>query len=596
MIYPKLKETSTYNMNTTEFKGYNHNLRISSGEFYDTKNLTSDYYPLLASRPERGIESELTSPQGIIAKDSLAYVDGSTLYYAGEAVTGVVLSTAESKCPKQLVSMGAYLCIFPDNVFVNTADLTDFGNMGMSYVTTEGLTVTYTICKSNSTAYPTPTVSDDEPDDPSNGDLWLDTSEDTHVLKQYSETMSMWVEVSTVYIKISASGIGQNVSEGDGVRISGCKYSGSNETIEKQIDALNTTMLVQDRGDNYIVVIGILDAAYTQTITTDNKVTVKRVVPKMDYVTECDNRLWGCYYGVSDGETVNEIFCCKLGDFKNWEAYAGISTDSFRATCGTDGVWTGAVTFHGYPMFFKENYVHKVYVSSSGAHNITSNAIEGVQKGSGMSLSMVRDYLIYKSRNGVMLFDGSQATSVSSAFGDERYSDAVGGRLGNKYYISMKDDKNICHLFSYDIKKGIWMHEDNTHVQCFADINDDLYYVDYDTKKLMTVKKKSEIGETAVSWEAVTGVYGYEYNQKKYLSRFNIRMSLDKKGWCEVFLQYDSNGIWDKRGTINGKGVNYTFTLPVIPRRCDHVQIKLVGKGELKLYSFAAVLEKGSDM
>lgn len=596
MLYKNLEETQIYNQMTTEFSGYNHNYKISDGEFYDMKNLTADYYPLLSSRAKRGIDAKLTSPQGIIAKDSLAYVDGAALYYGGQPIVGVVLSTAADKCPKQLVSMGAYLCIFPDNVYVNTADLTDYGNMDMTYETAVGLSVNYTICKSDGTGYATPTVSASEPDEPENGNLWIDTSEDTHILKQYSKTMAMWVEMATVYIKISASGIGQNIKKGDGVRISGCEYSGSNSAVTEQINALNTTMLVQDRGNNYIVVIGLLDEAYTQTITSDNKITVKRVVPKMDFVIECDNRLWGCYYGIQDGETVNEIYCCKLGDFKNWEAYAGISTDSFRATCGTDGVWTGAFTYHGYPLFFKETYVHKVYVSSSGAHNIASTAIEGVAKGSGKSLAMVRDYLIYKSRTGIMLYDGSQASSISATFGDERYFNAVGGKCGNKYYVSMQDSEGIWHMFVYDSKRGIWMKEDSTHAMCFADINDDLYYIDYDTKELKTVKKRGTNGDGTVSWEAVTGVYGYEYAEKKYLSRFNFRMSLEKGGWCEVYLMYDSNGMWEKRGVIKGTAANHTFTLPIVPKRCDHVQIKLIGKGDLKLYSIARVLEKGSDM
>ena len=136
----------------------------------------------------------------------------------------------------------------------------------------------------------------------------------------------------------------------------------------------------------------------------------------MDFVTECQNRLWGCYYGIRDGETVNEIFCCKLGDFKNWECYMGISTDSYRASVGTDGVWTGAVTYLGYPMFFKENFLHKVYVSATGAHQITSTALDGVQKGSADSLAIVADTLIYKTRTGIAQFDGSMPVPISDAF------------------------------------------------------------------------------------------------------------------------------------------------------------------------------------
>ena len=591
MLYPIVKETKTYNLMTTEFGGYNHSLKPREGEFFDTENITTDYYPIASGRKKRGIVRRLNSPSGMTARDSLIYADGADLYYNGNKVDGLVLSTEKEKCPKKFVSMGAYLCIFPDNLYLNTADMTDFGSMEMSWEAEESTSVKYSICKGDGAEYGKTTVADEAPKDAENGDLWIDSSTDTHILKQYSKNMNMWVEIATVYVKIEAKGIGQRIEKGDGIRISGCKYSGENEYIKKQIEALNSTFTVKERGDNHIVVTGLLDETYTQ----NGGVNVTRKVPKMDYVTECQNRLWGCYYGLEDGKTVNEIFCCKLGDFKNWEVYSGISTDSFRASCGTDGVWTGAVTYLGYPLFFKENYVHKVYVSSGGAHQIVSMAIDGVQKGSGTSFAIVNDYLFYKSKTGINRFDGTQAVNISSDLGNEQYCDAVGGRLGRKYYVSMKDINEKWHLFVYDVKRGLWIREDNTMALYFADIDNELYYIDGDSNELKTINGTEGKEEDKFPWKIVFGDIGYEYFQKKYLSRFNIRMSLEEDGWAEIYTEYDSNGIWEKRGTIKGIGMSRTFTLPIIPRRCDHIRIKIEGSGEFKLYSISKILEIGSD-
>ena len=591
MLYPIVKETKTYNLMTTEFGGYNHSLKPREGEFFDTENITTDYYPIASGRKKRGIVRRLNSPSGMTARDSLIYADGADLYYNGKKVDGLVLSTEKEKCPKKFVSMGAYLCIFPDNLYLNTADMTDFGSMEMSWEAEESTSVKYSICKGDGAEYGKTTVADEAPKDAENGDLWIDSSTDTHILKQYSKNMNMWVEIATVYVKIEAKGIGQRIEKGDGIRISGCKYSGENEYIKKQIEALNSTFTVKERGDNHIVVTGLLDETYTQ----NGGVNVTRKVTKMDYVTECQNRLWGCYYGLEDGKTVNEIFCCKLGDFKNWEVYSGISTDSFRASCGTDGVWTGAVTYLGYPLFFKENYVHKVYVSSGGAHQIVSMAIDGVQKGSDTSFAIVNDYLFYKSKTGINRFDGTQAVNISSDLGNEQYCDAVGGRLGGKYYVSMKDINEKWHLFVYDVKRGLWIREDNTMALYFADIDNELYYIDGDSNELKTINGTEGKEEDKFPWKIVFGDIGYEYFQKKYLSRFNIRMSLEEDGWAEIYTEYDSNGIWEKRGTINGTGISRTFTLPIIPRRCDHIRIKIEGSGEFKLYSISKILEIGSD-
>lgn len=595
MLYPSLKEMKTSNVMTERFRGLNKGLRTGAGEFSDMENITLDYYPVTGSRRKRGTVTALTSPAGLAAKDSLVYADGADLYYNGEKVAGIVLSTADGK-PKTFVSMGAYLCIFPDKLYLNTADMTDFGYMEASWESQSGTEIKYSVCKGDGTAYASATVSDSAPSEPENGALWIDTSGDVHVLKQYSQAMAVWSEIATVYIKIEAAGIGQSFAKGDGVRISGCAYSGSDTALNEQLESLNTLMTIAERGDNYIVVTGILDNTYTQTASAESRVSVKRRVPKIDFVCECQNRLWGCYYGIEDGRTVNEIFCSKLGDFKNWEVYSGISTDSFRASCGTDGEWTGAVTYMGYPMFFKENYIHKVYVSSMGAHQIVSSAIDGVQKGSDRSFAIVNDCLFYKARNGIMIFDGSKAECISQALGDEAYFQAVGGRLSGKYYVSMKDGNQKSHLFVYDSKIGCWVREDGTNAMGFADADNDLYYIDADTNELKTVNGTAGIREQSLSWEAVMGTAGYEYAQKKYLSRFNLRMSLEEGCHAEIYIQYDSSGIWEKHGVIRGRGVNRSFAVPVIPRRCDYIQIKLKGMGEFRLYSFAAVLEKGSDM
>ena len=372
MLYPTLNTIQTKNIMTTVFSGMRRGLKQGEGEFYHTENLTTDCCPLATDRAKRGTVAVLDSPQGLAVKDGLVYADGADLYYNGERVPGLVLSTLPQSQPKRFVSMGAYLCVFPDNLYLNTADMSEYGSMEMSW---EGDTqISYSICKGDGTAYEKPAVSKDEPSNPENGDLWIDTSGSTQVLKQYSKAMSMWAEIASVYIKI----------------------------------------------------------------------------------------------------------------------------------------------------------------------------------------------------------------------------EAAGGRLGGKYYVSMRDMEGRWNMFAYDVKKGLWIREDGTHALFFADGGDDLYYIDADTKELKTVRGTVGEAEGDFGWEAVMGVMGYEYAEKKYLSRFKLRMSLEEGGWCEIYIQYDSCGIWEKSGVIEGRGVNKTFTIPIIPRRCDHLQIRLKGRGRFRLYSFARVLEKGS--
>ena len=313
----------------------------------------------------------------------------------------------------------------------------------------------------------------------------------------------------------------------------------------------------------------------------------------MDFVIECKNRLWGCRYGMTEGKNLNEIYCCALGDFKNWRQYMGLSTDSWTASVGSDGPWTGAVNFQGYPMFFKENRIHRVTVSASGAHQITETVCRGVQEGCDRSLQVVNETLLYKSRADICAYQGSFPESISDALGDVRYYDAAAGVLGERYYISMRDAQERWSLFVYDIRRNLWMREDEVRALGFASLGDELYCLTPDA--LFAMEGTVGTPEPYVSWEAETGMLYYQYPDRKYLSRFNLRLYMEEGAQLDVYLMYDSNGEWVRQGRVKMKGTR-TVTLPVRPRRCDHLRMKLVGKGEVRLYSIAKILTTGSDV
>lgn len=591
MQYPTLTEQATTRQIIDVFGGYNHNLRIGDGEFYDERNLCSDDYPLLTTRRQRGVYASPTNPQGMIAKDALCYVDGSA-FVINEKRIEMNLSTAAEDCPKSLVSMGAYVIILPDKKYINTAEVSDRGSMEATYTSTGD--VTFSLCTADGGSYGDVITSAAAPENPANGAYWLDVSGEQHALKVYSSATGVWSTVATTYVKISATGIGAQFGQYDGVQLSGIVKNG--------VKDLNGSAIVGAKGDDYIVVVGILDASVTQT-AADGAVKVERSVPDMDFVIESGNRLWGCKYGYADGKTVNEIYASKLGDFKNWNCFMGISTDSYAASCGTDGQWTGAITHLGYPLFFKENCLHKVYGTFPSNFQIQTTTCRGVQKGSGGSMAIVNEVLYYKSRGGVCVYDGSLPEEISAAFGGEIYSDAVGGGHRNKYYLSMKDSGGTWCLFVYDTRLGTWHKEDATHAEAWCSCQDEMYYIDASDKKIRTVLGRGTKDTSPISWMAETGTimalttssnYPEWISNKKFVGRMLIRMSLDAGATMQVYIQYDSSGVWEKLWDMTGKNLR-TFSFPVRPHRCDHFRLKLEGTGGAKIYSITKTLERGSD-
>lgn len=590
-FFPTVQAQTAQRRVTDVFAGYNHNLRINEGEFYDEENLCSDDYPLLSTRRHRGVYAAPAAAQGLIAKDALCYVDG-TEFVINEKRIEMGLSTEAEMCPKSLVSMGAYVIILPDRKYINTADLSDSGSIEASYTSVSD--VTFNLCTVDGARLDV-IAGAAAPENPKNGEYWLDTSATPHTLKVYSETSAMWMSVVTTYVKISATGIGAQFEQYDGVNISGIVKTG--------VKDLNGSAIIWAKDENYIVVVGILDTEITQT-AEEGAVTIARKMPEMDFVIESGNRLWGCKYGVVDGKTVNEIYASKLGDFRNWNCFMGISTDSYAASCGTDGQWTGAITHLGYPLFFKETCLHKVYGTAPSSYQIQTTACRGVQKGSGKSLAIVNEVLYYKSRGGVCAYDGSLPTEISDAFGGVLYSDAVGGGHRNKYYLSMKDSGGIWNLFVYDARLGVWHREDNTHANAWCSCRDEMYYIDAADGKIRTVLGSGQTEPEKIQWRAETGRFVSALSSakypdyaagKKYVGRLMLRMTLDPGATMQAYVEYDSSGVWEQLWSMTGKTLQ-TFTFPVRPRRCDHFRLRLVGKGGAKLYSLTKTLEKGSDL
>ena len=578
MRYPTLYTKGSDRQMVDTFKGYNHNLRISDGEFFDMKNMTSDYYPVLSPRNKRGLYAAPTSPNGMIAKDSLCYTDG-TDFVINEYPVNMQLNNE----PKQLISMGAYVIIMPDKKYINTLDLTDWGSIEAAFTTTTD--VTFTLCNITGDPYAEAAVSATEPQNPDNMDLWIDTSSSPHSLKQYSAVSSVWVSIATTYIKISAAGIGKKFSQYDGVTISG--------VLAEELQDLNTSIVIWEKGDDFIVVPGIADHVFTQSAVA-GAVTVERKMPEMDFITECNNRLWGCRYGVADnGQVVNEIYGSKLGDFKNWNCFMGISTDSWVGSLGTDGQFTGAITHSGFPVFFKENCLHKVYISSTGAHSIQDTACRGVQKGCSRSLAIVNETLFYKARSGVCAYDGALPVEVSYVLGNEVYSDAVGGAHGNKYYISMKDLHGKYHLFVYDTAKSMWHREDNLQVEAFCSCSGEMYAIS--GKKIIAMLGSGTPDEARVEWMAETGEIGISSPDMKYISRLTVRMAMDIGAEVSFYAQYDFSEEWEPLFSMRGTNLR-SFSIPIRPKRCDNMRLRIEGVGMVKVYAITKTIEQGSDI
>lgn len=587
--YPYLKEQSTSRQTVDVFKGYNANTRIADGEFCQMENMTSDHYPVLSPRGKRSVLNQVLEPLGMyhVPGGATFFTNGDKLLMrsSGNSTTDSIADELlDTQMDRQFALMGTALIIVPDMKWLDIQYPFDgLHSMGEIWNVTAG-EIKISLCKVDGTLYEGVTASAEPPSDPENMTLWIDTSASPDCLKQYSTLAEEWVSIPTTYLKISGL-TGHSFQEGDGVTISGLEGR-----EDQAVTLLNGSHLIECAGTDYIVITGILSSEYTQNCKSF-PIKIARDVPQLDFIVEAGNRLWGCSKGI------NEIYASKLGDFKNWNVFSGLSTDSWVASIGTPGDFTGAVNHGGYPVFYKQDVKHKVWPSSTGAHQITSTPCHGVEKDSYSSLAQYNGQLLYLSPDGVCMDDGSGPVMISQPLGIGRWHYGVAAVHAHKYYICMTDEEGVRQLFVYDLRRQLWHCEGIFRIEDMVSAEENLYAVGEGLLWDLTGREgtQEDAMEDTIHWRVRTGDLMLSSPDRKYISRLTLRLSLEPGSKLEIYARYDHEDIWVKLGTVYGRKLG-SFSLPVRPRRCDNLQLELRGEGMGKVYAITKTFEEGSEL
>ncbi len=365
---------------------------------------------------------------------------------------------------------------------------------------------------------------------------------------------------------------------GDAVSITGCNVHPENNktAVIREIDADYLCFY-----ENCFVIAEGGDA---------ETVTLKREMPELDFICENENRLWGC-----KGDT---IYASKLGDIFNWNVFDGISTDSFAVNVGSAGDFTACYSFLGYPCFFKEEHIYKMYGSKPSDFQVMGSASLGVERGSARSLAIAGEVLFYLTRTGIVAYSGGIPQSVAAPFGTDRYRDAVAGSDGTKYYVSMKDADGFWSLFVYDTRTNLWHREDALQVVGFG-WNEELYFLGSDGKLWLNGNARTApqgaVAEPIVESWAEFGDFTENDPNKKGISKIQVRMELDAGATVQLHMQFDSDGIWQQIKSLTAH-TKRSYYIPIIPRRSDHFKIRISGAGSWRLHSLVRESFSGSEL
>lgn len=524
-----------------KFTGLDATTGGGEGSIRDMRNMTGDHYPVLATREKRVLLTTVTEPKALFAAGSgLCYIGDGGFYVDGDRKGDV--SSEHEDAPRSMARLGNYLVLMPDKKYYDMT-VEDQGILQDMESGWEG----------GSLAFQNGTIFDEA------------------------------AKANTIY----AAGVSWEsyFRKGDAVTISGCtKHPENNKTIiVREIDGAYLRFY-----ENSFV----LDGADKTTDYTESGtgLKIRRSVPDLKYIFEHENRLWG-----TDGETV---FASKQGDIFNWNVFDGLGSDSWAWTPGSEGEFTGCCSYRGYPVFFKEDYIYKVYGSLPSNYEVLGSATMGLTEGCHGSLAVAGETLFYLGRTGVTAYQGGIPQSIAQSFGTERFRSAVAGSDGIKYYVSMENEEGWWRLYVYDTRTGMWHIEDDTHAVGFARSEGVLYFLTDDGELLATREVDANgyaVPEEDVSWSAEFGDIAEDEPNKKGVSKLQIRIELEAGAWAQVYIQYDSSGMWQPVGKMLIGDGKRSIVLPIIPRRCDHYRVKLMGCGKCYIHSMAREYYVGSE-
>jgi hypothetical protein len=589
------------------FGGLNETYSCTEAEYSAGINFSARNFPALSTRLPRRKLREEAGLNGMYHLNGLLTVCGRDLVYTPDDrdEMEVTLKDAVENGRKTLVGIGTKILIFPDKLAFDTAGR-KVSALGAVW-SGKNASVEFAPCDAEGKVYEV--CGPAEPDKPTDGQLFLRvedpekpwSSEST--LEVYSKASGNWSAVVLDYCRISAKGVGTDFAAEDTVTLTGSAAEQAGQWNE-----LDGDRIVYDAGTDALRVKAdpggewfygrltrtgaavrwvSLDGSVSREFVSAEVVELERRVPDMDYLTECDNRVWGC----SNKENV--IYACKLGDPTNWFSYRGIAADSYAVTVGSDGAFTGAATCMGYALFFKENTLHKLYGSKPSDFQLSSLRCRGVAKGAARSLCVINETLYYLSPDGVMAWDGSIPTKVSTALDPARLRNvksALGGALDGRYYLHLvrgSGEAQAVRLLVYDTERGLWQEEDVCSYE-MAGSGGQLYL--WDGKAIWAADADREENwqqaggiEDGVSFELVSGDIGLDSPEELYLSRLTLRLEAEVKSRIEVAVSYDS-GAWETLAQLTADG-RRCFDVPFVPRRCGSLRLRLKGRGQLTLRS-----------
>jgi hypothetical protein len=280
------------------------------------------------------------------------------------------------------------------------------------------------------------------------------------------------------------------------------------------------------------------------------------------------------------GVNGSNLYASKQGDFKNWNTFDQLNTDSWATDVA------GAVEFNTIGAY--QNHV--VIQSNLNMFELYGYMPSNFQLQETVKVgSTVFDYievdsaLYFANREGLFVFTGGVPRRISTMI-DMPFVSCELGTDGKAIYASVFNGQGY-HLFKFDVYTKIVYREDNLNVVQFTRHSDKLHALLADGRVL-----RFGTGTEIIDWELETIEFTPDLFGRSGIKRVELHVELAAGSIINVFLKTDSSDfILHKTFTTQTDRI---LRIPMILSSV-YYKIKVTGRGYAKLTAIKHSTQRG---
>ena len=332
---------------------------------------------------------------------------------------------------------------------------------------------------------------------------------------------------------------------------------------------------------------------------------ISNTVPVVDAALEHNNRIWGA------NNTNNEIKASAQGNFKNWDDYRGLASDSYAVSIGSDGSFTASCAIDDYLYFFKEHSYTQLYGTRPANYctNTVSDFI-GISSAAACSLQVIGKSAYYMGIDGRFYrFNGQSTACISKALGDVRYTPLSSAHSGERYYVLAEETTAADaprRLLVYNTATGLWWKEDADRLERLCNLRGQACAIAGFTCReggsdvlhsdvlLLDAWEVPPQENNRVAWSCESGLFGLESDRYQYLSKLRLTFESEAGASLEVLARFDNEAVYTPlaKYIARQKGTQ-SCAIPL--KRCAFVRFKIRGIGFSKVYAISCRMAEGGE-